>query len=93
MKQAWDKFSKQEKENFISNYEDSEYINPETNEPNYEYIFEEDKFMFIEDFIMEVVDEIEDDLIRDFKSEAEDDYKFSQLDDYAQRGLSPSDFH
>ena len=93
MKSAWDKFSKQEKEDFISNYKDSEYINPETNEPNYEYIFEEDKFMFIEDFIMEVVDEIEDDLIRDFKDEAEEDYEFSQLDDYAQRGISPSDFH
>ena len=46
-----------------------------------------------EDFIMEVVDEIEDDLIRDFKDEAEDEYEFSQLDDYAQRGISPSDFH
>lgn len=96
MENGWDKKSDKEKQELINSYE---YAGPDwfykegTKELNFEAIFDNDPQQSIEELVFEVLDEIEDDLIRDFKDEAEEDYEFSKLDDYTKRGISPSDFH
>lgn len=96
MKQGWEKKSDKEKQELINSYE---YAGPDwfykdgTKELNFEAIFDNDPEESVEELVFEVLDLLEDDIKRDFKDVAMEDYEFSQLDDYAQRGISPSDFH
>lgn len=93
MKDGWDKLSDTEKQNMIDGYKEAGYnFFDDPNNIPFEEIFDNDPRESIEDLVFEVLDQIEDDIKRDFKDVAMEDREFASLSDYEKVGMKPSDF-